>query len=204
MNLRSDDDVKGIVEEVAEDRGRTMNRRSSRRRSALGATGTGWGRAVFFGGIAVLILVAALVLLTGGEDPEEPVPWQDLSARLDALEARLDGMEASVQQIPALTGRIEGFAKSTGRMEADQRALRQRIEQFARRVKTQAGKPTPAQAGTQASAGGGARHTVQKGETLFSIARRYGLSVEQLCRLNDMTKTSVIHPGQTLFVDGAD
>jgi LysM repeat protein len=204
MNLRSDDDVKGIVEEVAEDRGRTMNRRSSRRRSALGSPRPGWGRAAFFGGVAVLILVAALVLLTGGEDPDETVPWQDLSARLDAVEARLDRMEASVKQIPALTGRIEGFAKSAGRMETGQRALRQRIEQLARRVKTQAGRPVPVQAGGQASAGGGARHTVQKGETLFSIARRYGLSVDQLCRLNDMDKAAVIHPGQALFVERAD
>lgn len=41
-------------------------------------------------------------------------------------------------------------------------------------------------------------HTVRGGDTLSSIARRYGSSVNQLCKLNGMRSTSIIRPGQRL------
>ncbi|SHK61144.1 LysM peptidoglycan-binding domain-containing protein [Rhodothermus profundi] len=45
----------------------------------------------------------------------------------------------------------------------------------------------------------GQYHTVQPGETLWDIARRYGLSVTQLRRMNAL-RTSTIQPGQRLRV----
>ncbi len=44
-----------------------------------------------------------------------------------------------------------------------------------------------------------AYHTVRPGETLWDIARRYGLSITQLRRLNGL-RTNVIRPGQRLRV----
>ena len=44
-------------------------------------------------------------------------------------------------------------------------------------------------------------HTVKKGETLSSIARKYGLSVAQLKKLNGLKKDS-IRVGQRLRVKG--
>lgn len=41
-------------------------------------------------------------------------------------------------------------------------------------------------------------HKVKKGETLSSIARKRNVSVEQLCRLNHITKTMRVRPGQIL------
>ncbi|KGQ21546.1 septal ring lytic transglycosylase RlpA family protein [Thermus filiformis] len=42
-------------------------------------------------------------------------------------------------------------------------------------------------------------YTVQKGDTLFRIARAHGLSVTELKRLNGLT-SDLIHPGQVLRV----
>ncbi len=47
---------------------------------------------------------------------------------------------------------------------------------------------------------GGRVHVVRRGETLSRIARRYGLSVRQLCRLNGIEPGTVIHPGDRLVV----
>jgi len=41
-------------------------------------------------------------------------------------------------------------------------------------------------------------HTVRSGDTLSAIARRYGTSVNNLCKLNGLRTTSVIRPGQRL------
>ena len=43
-------------------------------------------------------------------------------------------------------------------------------------------------------------HTVQKGETLYSISRQYGLSVNELRQLNGLSDTSILKIGQVLKV----
>ncbi len=43
-------------------------------------------------------------------------------------------------------------------------------------------------------------HTVQKGETLFSISRKYKTSVETLKKLNNMSSDTPIFPGNNILV----
>lgn len=46
-------------------------------------------------------------------------------------------------------------------------------------------------------------HIVSSGETLFAIAWRYGLTVNQLSSINNLSNSDVIYPGQRLaLVDG--
>ena len=46
----------------------------------------------------------------------------------------------------------------------------------------------------------GRYHVVRTGDTLSKISNQYGISVDELCRLNNMKKTDTIHPGQKLLV----
>ncbi|MFO7752989.1 MAG: LysM peptidoglycan-binding domain-containing protein [Desulfobacteraceae bacterium] len=43
-------------------------------------------------------------------------------------------------------------------------------------------------------------HTVEKGDTLYSISRKYKTSVEQLLKINNLDKDSDIHPGDNLVI----
>lgn len=43
-------------------------------------------------------------------------------------------------------------------------------------------------------------HTVSSGETLWSIAEKYGLDLGSLCRLNDFSRNTTIYPGQEIRV----
>ena len=45
-------------------------------------------------------------------------------------------------------------------------------------------------------------HRVKGGESLWSISRRYGMSVTQLARMNHLSTKTVLHPGQRLQVAG--
>jgi len=66
------------------------------------------------------------------------------------------------------------------------------------RLKTPA---TPGAAGTSEKETEAHYHQVSDGDTLFSIGRRYGLTVEQLRRLNDLEpETLIIYPDQILLV----
>lgn len=46
-------------------------------------------------------------------------------------------------------------------------------------------------------------HTVSKGETLYSISRSYGLTVDELCKINNIKQTEVLKIGQVLKVSFA-
>jgi lipid-binding SYLF domain-containing protein len=43
-------------------------------------------------------------------------------------------------------------------------------------------------------------YEVRPGDTLYRIAKQHGISVDELCRLNTITKNDPIHPGQKLLV----
>nr|NJM01158.1 LysM peptidoglycan-binding domain-containing protein [Desulfobacula sp.] len=43
-------------------------------------------------------------------------------------------------------------------------------------------------------------HTVQKGETLFSISKKYNTNVEALRKLNNLSNDAAIFPGNNILV----
>jgi LysM repeat protein len=65
-----------------------------------------------------------------------------------------------------------------------------------------AGGGAPAAVGTPkpATGGQGRTYVVQKGDTLLSIARRYGLTTKQLQAANNITNPDKIFPGQKLVI----
>ncbi len=58
---------------------------------------------------------------------------------------------------------------------------------------------TPAAAGPAPTTASG-RYVVKQGDTLFGIAKKLGVTLDALLAANQMTVTSVIHPGMTLAV----
>jgi len=58
--------------------------------------------------------------------------------------------------------------------------------------------PKPAPAPTPAAAAGS--HTIEAGDSLWSISRRYGVSVETLASVNGLKLTSVLQPGRGLTI----
>jgi bacteriocin-like protein len=48
--------------------------------------------------------------------------------------------------------------------------------------------------------GGYDTYTVVKGDTLFKISRRYGVTVDDLVRWNGIKNRNLIHPGQVLKI----
>src|SRR5690606_31780704 len=61
---------------------------------------------------------------------------------------------------------------------------------------------SPGLAYAKASAVTPATHTVYQGQTLGMIAKRYNVSIDELCAANSITRRSPIKPGQVLVVPG--
>lgn len=198
MDPGSDNNVKGIVEEMAQDRGRNIRSSGTRRRADGPATGT--VRTLVFGGIAAAVLLAAILLLIGNGETDTDRTLAFVAARLDRIEATLDRVEDREKQMSALATRIEGVVDSVSRLERDRRTLSAEIETLKRRLEAAIKRP-PAQGPTSPAASEEApTHTVRRGDTLFSIAKLYGLSVDEIRRLNGIEETDVIQPGQVLIV----
>ncbi|MBL7178929.1 MAG: LysM peptidoglycan-binding domain-containing protein [Desulfobacterales bacterium] len=68
-------------------------------------------------------------------------------------------------------------------------------------VPPKASSQAPAPAAERTKAAAPRSHKVQTGDTLFSIARRYGVSLETLRRINKLTPGQSIHPGDSLIVE---
>ena len=109
--------------------------------------------------------------------------------RADMKELRAAGGGASAEQLQALEARI---AAVDAARQKDKQAI---IDQLAKELAGLGGgkttKPVPTAEGKD--------HTVQKGETLTSIARAYGVSIADLKKANNLG-SDALQVGQKLVI----
>ncbi len=92
----------------------------------------------------------------------------------------------------------EAASSPSGNLDVERREINQAEEQTASaRVKTDVHISVSAKSTDEANV---EYHEVQRGESLYLIAMKYGLSVDELCRLNDINADQIIMPGQKLLV----
>jgi murein DD-endopeptidase MepM/ murein hydrolase activator NlpD len=85
--------------------------------------------------------------------------------------------------------------RKNGRITASNSALRTQVSEP---VQAAAPREAPQASIQRATTEVPAVHTVQRGETLYAIARKYGLTVEQLCQLNGIAREGILSLGQQL------
>ena len=165
-------------------------------------------RTYIIGGIGLVILVVLLVMvLTGPSDVVERQQLQALEDRIQQLEKRI-----------TTTGVMD---EALGRIDSNEKELSlimERVDRFEGTVTTQidqiikelgnlhqkagtapaAKVKTPPPAAKPAPEKQTKVHEVRAGDTLYSISRRYGLTVDQLRTYNDIGKDAAIRPGQKL------
>ncbi len=171
-------------------------------------------------GIAVVAGVVLLVMLlfSNINEPADLARMQELEQKIERLEQRLekyDGMDEKVTRIWEQAKAFETFKTRFDRSEA---SMSLRMDHLAMsldalqkknaEILQKAGKPektpvtpvAPASPPPVKKAAATKTHTVVAGDTLFSISRRYNLSLEELKAANKLTEGAVIHIGQTLMV----
>jgi LysM repeat protein len=166
-------------------------------------------------GFIVLVVLFA-TFLTGPRDSVTRDQLQSLDARMQALEKisekmdkieeDLDHLRKQEQETGLLTERINHF-ESTVATQIDQiikelGKLHQKTAQESS-PKTQPSQPAATTTPKETTS---KFHQVRAGETLYSISRNYGLTVEQLRTYNHIGPNTSIYPGQKLRLtpDGAN
>ncbi len=148
-----------------------------------------WG-----GGAFVFLLLLAFLFAGDGDTPgegEQAALWERLEkteARLDALASQSeDAIRYLREEVYTLTKKIE--------------ILEKKAETPAARTVEKKASPTAVKPAVSASpAAGGKTYTVQRGDTLYGIARKHGLSVGELTELNGISPNKAIYPGDRLTV----
>ncbi len=134
-------------------------------------------RAVFF-----LSVTAFAFGGCGGETPKE---------ELDLINGRLEQLENKIEQLEVRSSETKDSVTTVGSLII---TLEERIDALSQNIEK---APVPKQALSQEKKH---YHKVVRGDTLYSISRKYGLSVEKILQLNNVNENQTIQPGQKLMV----
>jgi LysM repeat protein len=198
-----------IVEEMSEDLERTMRMDKPPRRQRGDQGFDFQKRSLILGGVGLVVVIILLLAIFSGGDKTVTKEMNALKARLDVLEKRLARVEGSEQKLAAVETQAKGLQSSLSRLEGSTKSLREQIDKLNQKVDELPKKVAPAPAKTEvpstpqkkATAQADKRfHDVRPGDTLFSIAKKYGLTVDELRRLNNLDKNEAIQPGQKVLV----
>ena len=152
-----------------------------------------------FVAVAVLILITASALLFKAHDRAVKVDINTVHLKLTTLEMGVSRLEDEVKELRQFVSKQkESETRHTPQIEA----LSKRMDRLENKIAAVAPRPqpsTPAPEKTPPKAKA-KYHEVRPGETLFRISKDYGLSLEQLCRLNQITPETPIQPGQKLLI----
>jgi LysM repeat protein len=140
----------------------------------------------------VLVVVLAVVFLGGGNDAT--------TERVASMEARIAGMENRLTRLEGLESKMASF--EPGRLEhleKESDLLKKEIRSLSASLRVS----KPDQKKERPPSSKGRIHVVEPKDTLYGIARRYGVPLNEICRLNRMKPNDAIHPGQKLLVTPA-
>lgn len=169
------EDFEKELDELKEDRSESVKRnrkKQNNRHSPSQVKLNPEARYLVYSAIGVFALVVVLVLFSGGKREMSVGDYHFIKDKLGDLEKSVTKLEGTDQKIAHLESQVKMLERS--------------LSKLTRPVTSSTKKST--------------YHEVRRGETLSRIAQKYGISVEQLCRLNKITPKAVIRPGQRLLI----
>jgi LysM repeat protein len=163
---------------------------------------------VLWGGV-ILLLIVLVALLFGGNDEVATEKPNAIDARVDQIEERLRALEGIDARIAKLEEREKALTQSIARANSSGQTLAGRVDKLNREVNglqkrsaslaAKTGTP-PAVQPEAVSGSEGRYHVVRAGDSLYRIAQKYGMSVGDLRRLNNISAKQAIYPGQKILV----
>ena len=157
-------------------------------------------------GAAVLVLaLVVLFFLWQGEKKGPEVDLQPLLKKIGLIEERIAKLESRGKETPQIQEKVDSLSRNLNErlshLEKDINQIKEEAAAGKKRAEvSQPASPAPAPPRSPAKPGATRTHTVAPGENLYRIALRYGLSMEELRRLNNLRPDQSIQLGQKLNV----
>jgi len=161
-------------------------------------------------GMGILVLVMFIVVLFArGQQSTNQKQITALEESLNLLQDRLVRLENSGERIGNLELHQKKLEQFAGRLNHVEKSISLRMDRLAKQLDNLQKKITqtkPKASATQKTASppkprtGPRVHQVRRGETLYSIGRQYGVTIETLRRLNKLARGVTIYPGQKILL----
>ena len=208
MNENTDKEMKEFDEQIADDLGFKQKGKNIRRRKTF-LDSNPRGKILILVGAGILILVVLIAIFSGGDNNHATEDLTSIRLELDRLEDRLTRLEGMEVRIAFLEKQEKGLQQSIAETDRSGGLLTQQMDRLTQRFDSLEKRMALVATKTEApyviqrkpiSLAKGRYHEVQPEENLYRISLKYGISLDELCRLNNMTPDQFIHPGQKLLV----
>lgn len=141
----------------------------------------------------LLILTTLLAVFLGVQLYSMSQRLNDMTAKLTEVEQRIGGLEKQQADVLGKT------ANSVIVTEVE--TLASKVNELEKRITpSQTDKKATTESPKQSKAVKKRYHEVKKGETLYRISKQYGITVDELRRLNKLSPNEPIEIGQKLLV----
>lgn len=194
MNAGVNSDTREIFEDMADDLAKNRKNDPPFRRQKDAYPSGPSGRPGLLLGLGAVILILLIVLLLRGSSKQDLTPIQN---RLDRLETAAALVEGYGKRIEILENQMKSLQQSQSKLESSGKSTAERLDKLSRQMEKPAAQTPPQKESVQAKA---KVHEVRPGDTLYGIAGKYGITLDQLLRLNNLKKNAAIQPGQKLLV----
>jgi len=154
---------------------------------------------LIFGSVAAFILIIFSILLFKANDKAMSKDINHTELAAIAFEEKFQRLASELIELKQYLSKLDESQES---LIPQLDELSQKLDRMEKKIAlvaidTKASGPIQKKASSQTK---NVYHEVRSGETLFRIAKRHGMSVDKLCRLNRITPKTLLHPGQKLLV----
>ena len=213
MDLKSDEDMEEMMEEFSEDIGRNLGKEDIIQRQRTSGGHVINDKAIMWCAIAISLFVSIFALFSNNGDDSFTRETASINMRLDQIERRITAQEEVLSDKGPLRMQIDSVKKSVSSLSRSgnsldvglkginlkMNSLAKELEATKKELQKRANNSIPPATASHISS---RQHTVQKGETLYSISRKYDIKVDQLRNSNKLKKDGDIFPGQKLNIPG--
>ena len=185
-----DDFMEGIDNELQEERDQSPSRQDKTPSESDSTI-----KLLILAAVGVLVLIVLMVILftgSGGLSKEDLAPME---ARLNQLENRLKTLEPLAERMETIDKRTKGIERSLASLRRSNSALKKQITAVNLKVGKLQKTRVPAPSKSKSR-----YHTVRRGDTLYSISKKYSVTIDDLLKRNKMKKGQELKIGQKVLL----
>jgi LysM repeat protein len=202
------DDMQDVMEEIAEDLRYGPGKDFEKRRNSP-AYAHMPVKFFIWSSVAALVLIFLLFFLFRPSDAIRSEDLKTIEGRIEQLQGEMKALKANLSGLPGIQEQTQNLETSFKRIKKNESVFLDRLKELEEGVARLEGKmanlvkesdsSTKVPEGARAD-GKRQYHEVKPKETLYRIAKKYGVTVNDLRRLNNLPPNKPIHPGQKLVV----
>ena len=209
MDQNSDIEMEDIRKEMAKDLDHTRKEEKDVRSPSPLSALTPLGQFLVLGVVGIFILLVVFALFLRGDNKVSIEDLNVIKDRFDHLEKRLTRLEGTEQKIASIETKDRELKRSMSKLNKSGSSLTQRLDKLNLKIDrletrmASVGTKSKTQRAVQKKSVSQTKrhyHEVRRGDTLYRISKKYGIPMDKILRLNNLTKNHDIYPGQKILV----